>query len=49
MSDYGGLGAIVREAQSMPVPEVVACPKCGALLDVNQAGVKNCPMGHFRA
>lgn len=49
MSDYGGLGAIIREAQALPVPEVVACPRCGSLLQVNSAGVKNCPMGHWRS
>ena len=28
--------------------EVIACPLCNALLNVNDQGVKDCPMGHYR-
>ena len=50
MSDYGGFGAIVKEAKVLAEnpPPVVACPKCGYLLQVNSAGMKSCPMGHWR-
>jgi len=50
MSDFGGYGAIVREAQKIAETEPleVACPLCGEVLDVNKAGVKNCPLGHYR-
>lgn len=51
MSDFGGLGGIVKEAQAIaqnPAPEV-ACPKCGTPLDINKDGITNCPMGHYRS
>lgn len=50
MSDFGGLGGIIREAQAIaqnPAPEV-ACPRCGTPLQFNKAGVSNCPMGDYR-
>jgi Zn finger protein HypA/HybF involved in hydrogenase expression len=50
MSDFGGWGAIIKEAQSLvenPPPEL-SCPKCGTPLDTNSRGEKNCPMGHYR-
>lgn len=50
MADYGGFGAIVKEAQAIADAErdrpAIDCPKCGALLKVNREGAKNCPMGH---
>lgn len=51
MADWGGLGAIVKEAQKLAEEERVeiACPKCGTPLDVNKVGVRNCPMGHWRS
>ena len=50
MSDYGGFGAIIKEARVLAEnpPPVVACPRCGTVLQTNSAGVKNCPMGHWR-
>lgn len=51
MSDYGGFGGIVKEAQAIaekPTP-ITACPLCGTVLDKNSRGQVNCPMGHFRA
>lgn len=53
MSDYGGFKAILQEAketerQAKREP-LVACPVCGTQLDTNSAGMKNCPLGHFRA
>lgn len=51
MSDYGGFGAIIKEAQAIADVErpIVACPRCGTRLDVNKNGVKNCPLGHWRS
>lgn len=44
--------AIKKEAQELleheranPSP---ACPLCGTVLDVNDRGVRNCPLGHYR-
>lgn len=54
MADYGGFGAIVKQAQAYADEErrreadPVACPRCGLLLDVNSNGTKNCRMGHYR-
>lgn len=50
MSDYGGFGAIVREAQTIAEnpPKEVACPRCGELLKFNPAGIGSCPFGHYR-
>ena len=52
MSDYGGFGAIIREARENDANErdrkEVACPLCGKPLDENKDGVTNCPMGHYR-
>lgn len=28
--------------------EVIDCPLCGTLLDENERGEKNCPLGHYR-
>ena len=52
MSDYGGFGAIVREAQQIEADErdrkESACPLCGEILERNRAGVPACPLGHYR-
>jgi predicted nucleic acid-binding Zn ribbon protein len=50
MSDFGGFGGIVKEAQAMAEnpPPIVACPRCGTPLQFNKAGIGNCPMGHYR-
>lgn len=51
MSDYGGFGAIVKEAQKLAemerVKPEVACPLCGSPLQFAR-GLANCPMGHYR-
>lgn len=51
--DWGGLGSIIEEARQLDEQErqqpLVDCPICGTPLDVNSRGMKNCPMGHFRA
>lgn len=48
---YQQLLDILREQASYRVQYVmippVACPDDGVLLDVNQAGVLHCPMGHY--
>ena len=46
--DWGGLGAIIREAQAEVPRPLVDCPTCGTPLQFNRAGVGGCPMGHFR-
>jgi uncharacterized C2H2 Zn-finger protein len=50
---YEQLIAITQEAKLMrredKERELVDCPLCGAILDENKDGVKNCGMGHFRA
>lgn len=52
-SDYGGYGAILKEAQQIEEEErakpIVDCPVCGTPLDKNARGEVNCPMGHYRA
>lgn len=54
MSDYGGFGAIAREARALEREErakartPVDCPVCGEPLDVNPRGVRNCPHGHYQ-
>lgn len=48
---YEQLIAIRQEAVEIrradKAREVVDCPVCGELLQVNSRGVKNCPLGHF--
>lgn len=51
--DWGNYGNILNEAASLEEadrakPEI-DCPVCGQLLAVNPAGVKSCPMGHYRS
>jgi uncharacterized Zn finger protein (UPF0148 family) len=45
--------AIMDEAAELKrlEPELLklACPRCGTPLQVNDKGVRNCPMGHYRA
>ena len=50
MSDYGGLVAIIEEARATgrEAAPLIACPRCGSLLDERSDGLRNCPMGHFR-
>lgn len=51
MADYGGFGAIMREAAALAEAEkrraLVDCPLCGMALVVRD-GTGNCPMGHWR-
>lgn len=52
MADYGGFGAIVREAKALAEqdrakPEL-DCPLCGEPLQFNARGQANCPLGHYR-
>ena len=51
MSDWGGFGGIIKEAQAVAEnpPPVVACPRCGELLVENKRlNVKACPRGDWR-
>lgn len=51
MSDFGGIGGIIKEAQALDEAAKrppVACPRCGTPLDVNARGERNCPLGHYR-
>lgn len=51
--DYGGFRSIIDEARELAneerAREQVDCPLCGAPLDKNERGVKNCPLGHWRS
>jgi hypothetical protein len=47
--DWGGLGAIIKEAQAIVPLPLVACPRCGTPLQRNSRGQVNCPLGHFFA
>ena len=53
MSDFGGLGGIIKEAQALAEQQksrpIVDCPVCGTPLQKNSRGQVNCPMGHFFA
>lgn len=53
MADYGGYGAIQREARDIDLREqsreVVDCPRCGMALVANSRGDKACRMGHYQA
>ena len=53
MSDFGGFGAIVKEAQGLAAAErekpLVDCPVCGEPLQKNARGQVNCVYGHFFA
>lgn len=52
--DWGGFRAIIDEANALAEENrerernPVDCPKCGALLQVNSRGERDCPMGHWR-
>lgn len=52
MSDYGGFKALKeaarQDAESDKNAPLIDCPVCGTVLDVNSAGVRNCPLGHYR-
>lgn len=53
MSDFGGFGAILKEAKALADEEKQhvspACPVCGTILDVRpRDGMRNCPLGHYR-
>lgn len=37
--------AEARQTASAPP---TSCPVCGDLLEVNQRGERNCPLGHYR-
>jgi len=37
-----------KDAEAARQKPPVACPICGAVLDVGKGGVRNCPMGHYR-
>lgn len=51
MSEWGGLGAIRREAAALDEEAErrgeIACPRCGTPLQFRR-GEGNCPMGHYR-
>ncbi len=51
-TDWGGYRSILDEAKTLEATDklrpIVDCPKCGDILMVNSAGVRSCPMGHFR-
>lgn len=53
MSDFGGYGAILREARALDEAQrakpLIDCPVCGEPLKENARGEVNCPLGHFRA
>lgn len=46
--DYGGLGAIIDSAFNEGVKLETTCPQHGEPLQINGAGVKNCPFGDYR-
>jgi hypothetical protein len=52
MSDFGGLGSIIKEAQALAEAQhgrrEVDCPRCGEPLQYNREGIGNCPLGHYR-
>lgn len=39
----------VRFAEEDRLKVPVDCPTCGSILAVNSAGVRSCPMGHYRS
>lgn len=49
---YEGLKAVLdiqrEEARQAANQPPVACPIDGEILEVNQRGVRNCPVGNFR-
>jgi len=42
------LKANAESARAEAAKPPVACLRCGAILDVNRRGVRNCPLGHYR-
>jgi hypothetical protein len=49
--DWGGYGAIIREARALDEAErtrpLIDCPLCGTPLQVRADGWRNCEMGHY--
>lgn len=46
--DYGGLGSLIDESLKDGVKLETTCPSHGEPLQINSAGVKNCPFGDYR-
>ena len=53
MSDFGGLGGIVKEARAIDEATknrpLIDCPVCGEPLQKNSRGQVNCVYAHFYA
>lgn len=53
--DWGGLRGILAEAEAVDAwnrereANPLACPLCGTPLQIRGDGVRNCPLGHWRA